>query len=239
MNGFIKLHRKITKWEWYQDANTFRLFMHLLLLCNHEDGRWQGNIIKRGQTITGLKSINKSLGLSIQQTRTAMNKLIATGDITTKSTNKYTLVTVVNYDHYQAKDNGATSKSTSKSTNEQQTSNKRVTTNKNLKNLKNEKNIKRGAIYQLPEWVNGTAWLEFEEHRKNIRKPLSDLARAKTVNQLKGFTLDEQQTAIDTSIQSSWAGIFPKKLNGANNGQSTKPVKKDYGTTTAGFLDEI
>ncbi|MCP5004666.1 MAG: hypothetical protein GY941_12120 [Planctomycetes bacterium] len=76
---------------------------------------------------------------------------------------------------------------------------------------------RRGDAAKLPEWVNSTAWLEFEEHRKNIRKPLSDLARSKAVNQLKGFTLEEQQTAIDTSIQSSWAGIFPKKLNGANN----------------------
>ena len=31
MSGWIKLHRKITEWEWYSDANTFRVFMHLLL----------------------------------------------------------------------------------------------------------------------------------------------------------------------------------------------------------------
>ena len=31
MSGWIKIHRKITEWEWYDDVNTFRLFMHLIL----------------------------------------------------------------------------------------------------------------------------------------------------------------------------------------------------------------
>ncbi len=239
MNGFIKLHRKITKWEWYQDANTFRLFLHLLLICNHEEGRWQGKIIGRGQVITGRKSLSKGTGLSQQQIRTSLEKLKATSEITIKATNRFSLITVTGYDSYQSRDAIATSKTTSNPPNKQPTDNQQITTNKNLKNLKNLKKLKKGAIFQLPEWVNNTAWLEFEEHRQNIKKPLSDLARSKAIKQLDGFSFEEQQSAIDISIQSRWAGIFPKKLNGASNGQSGKPVKKDYGTTTAGFLDDI
>lgn len=37
MEGWISLYRKILNWEWYSDANTFRLFIHLLLQANHEE----------------------------------------------------------------------------------------------------------------------------------------------------------------------------------------------------------
>ena len=36
-SGFIKLHRKILKWEWYDEPNTMRLFIHLLLTASIED----------------------------------------------------------------------------------------------------------------------------------------------------------------------------------------------------------
>ena len=30
-DGYIKLHRKIVDWEWYDDLPVFRLFIHLPL----------------------------------------------------------------------------------------------------------------------------------------------------------------------------------------------------------------
>ena len=52
MEGWIKLHRKILDWEWYDDINTKVLFLHLLLTANHEEQKWRGKIIERGQLIT-------------------------------------------------------------------------------------------------------------------------------------------------------------------------------------------
>lgn len=37
MKGWLKLHRQITEWEWYDDANTFRLLIHLLIMANSKD----------------------------------------------------------------------------------------------------------------------------------------------------------------------------------------------------------
>ena len=48
-NGWLKLHRKISEWEWYTDGNTFRLFLHLLLNANFEDKKWKGITIKKGE----------------------------------------------------------------------------------------------------------------------------------------------------------------------------------------------
>jgi hypothetical protein len=33
--GYIKLYRSLLKWEWYDDSNVFRVFMHLLLTANY------------------------------------------------------------------------------------------------------------------------------------------------------------------------------------------------------------
>jgi hypothetical protein len=64
----------------------------------------------------------------------------------------------------------------------------------------------------MPDWINAKAWAEFEEHRKQIRKPLKDLARTKAANLLKGLSHEQQQQCIDRSIQAGWAGLFPDKV---------------------------
>ena len=66
-NGFILLYRQITEWEWYQNPNTFRLFLHCLLMANFTDGRFEGMEVKRGQFVTSLPNLAKQTKLSIQQ----------------------------------------------------------------------------------------------------------------------------------------------------------------------------
>lgn len=101
MSGWIKLHRKITEWEWYGDANTFRVFIHLLLTANYEDKRWRNIEVKRGQIITGRMELAQILGLSERQIRTALDKLKMSGVIAIKTTNQYSLITVENYNCFQ------------------------------------------------------------------------------------------------------------------------------------------
>ena len=103
-SGFIKLHRKITGWEWYHDTNTFRLFLHILLMANFTDGRFEGKVIKRGQLVTSLPSLSKQTGLSIRNVRTALDHLLLTGELTAERQPKYRIITVVNYDQYQSDD---------------------------------------------------------------------------------------------------------------------------------------
>ena len=40
--GWISLHRKTLEWEWFDDHNTFRIFVTLLLIANHKDKKWKG-----------------------------------------------------------------------------------------------------------------------------------------------------------------------------------------------------
>ena len=133
MSGWIKIHRQILEWEWFDDKNAFRLFMYLLLKANHKDRNYKGKIVKVGETLTGLDLLSREIGLTVQQTRTALSKLKSTNEITIKTSTQGTVIQVVNYEKYQTV--------TDELTNEQQTNNKRITTNKNDKKEKNEKTI--------------------------------------------------------------------------------------------------
>ena len=131
MSGWIKVHRQILEWEWYSDNNCFRLFIHLLLKANHKERRFKGIELEIGSIVTSRDLLSKETGLSGQQIRTALNKLISTNEITSVSSSQGTIIQVVNYEKYQVP--------TNEITNEQPASNQRVTTNKNIKN-KEEKN---------------------------------------------------------------------------------------------------
>jgi len=104
MCGFVKLHRSLLNWEWYNDIPTTRLFTHLLLSANFKDKKWKGILIKRGQLLTGRIELSKETGLSQQQVRTALTKLKSTNELTIISTNKYSILEIVNYSLYQDKE---------------------------------------------------------------------------------------------------------------------------------------
>lgn len=153
-NGFIKLHRKITEWEWYKNPNTFRVFLHCLLSANFTDGRFEGREIKRGQFVTSLPTLAKQTLLSIQQVRTALDHLKSTGEITDSSCTKYRIITVVKYDSYQC-DNR---QNNSQSTDNQQTSNSQSTDKQQqYKNKKKERREEEKERYSLSESNTGTA----------------------------------------------------------------------------------
>jgi len=138
MIGWIKLYRKFQSWEWYDNSQMVHLFIHLLLEANHEPKKWQGIVIQRGQMIFGRKKIASELNISQQSLRTCIKRLKSTNEITTKSTNKFTLLTIENYHLYQDSEDESTSKSTSKLTNDQPTTNQQSTTPKEDKKIRSK-----------------------------------------------------------------------------------------------------
>ena len=145
LNGYIKIHRKLLRWGWYQDNVVKGVFFHILLTANFRPMKWQGRTISPGQLVTSYQRLAEDLGFSVQQIRTAIKKLKSTSEITIDSTNKFTVITVVNWEDYQNAKEFPTDKTTYTLTNEQQSSNKQITNNqqqrKNDKNNKNDKNI--------------------------------------------------------------------------------------------------
>ena len=141
--GFIKLYRSVLEWEWFNDANTFRLFMYCLLKANYTDTTWRGIEIKRGSFISSYNKLSAYTGLTTQQVRTSLNKLIITGEVTHKSHSKYSVIEVNNYEQYQDANTVNNKKSNSQKTKKEQDNNKEVTTDKELKKEKKKEVKKR------------------------------------------------------------------------------------------------
>lgn len=99
---FIKLDRNILDWGWYRDGNTFRIFLHLLLTANIKPHMFLGVEIKRGEVATSYSAMSETLGISIRSVRTAISHLKSTGEVTIKRHPHFTVISIPNYDSYQA-----------------------------------------------------------------------------------------------------------------------------------------
>ena len=125
MEGYIKLYKKMLKWEWYDDTNTKILFLHCLLKANWCPTKWHGVELQPGQFITSLATLAKETRLSVRQVRVALDHLIMTNEVTSKSQSKYRIITVNSWNEYQGNDKQNDKQVTSK----RQASDKQVTSN--------------------------------------------------------------------------------------------------------------
>ena len=139
LNGYVKIYRSLKDWEWYKDKNVKIVFIDILLSVNFKDSKWKGNDIKRGQFVVGLEKYAKEFDMSVQQLRTVLKKLEKTGEITTKSTNKNTTITLVKFDVYQEEQHEINKQNNNPITNEQQTDNNPITNEQQQRNK--DKNI--------------------------------------------------------------------------------------------------
>lgn len=149
--GYTKFYRSIVNWRWYKNPNTFRLFFHLIITANFEQGCFEGRTVNRGQRIVSIQKLSEELRISNQSIRTAIQHLKSTGEITIETTSKYSIITVKNYDSYQSL--------TNPSTINQQTTNKQLTNDqqqykKNKKKKNNNEEQERGALSARGQFQN-------------------------------------------------------------------------------------
>ena len=144
--GFwIKFYQSFTEWRWYHDEMVKSLYIHCLLKAYVKDFEIGGEIFERGTFITSTLKLADELGTTRQKIRTALEKLVSTNEIAIKSTNKKTVIKVVNYTIYQDKENKNNQQNNQQSnhqlTNNQPTTNQQLTTDIDIKILRKKNNI--------------------------------------------------------------------------------------------------
>ena len=131
MEGWTKLHRRFLEWEWFNKPEMVQLFIYFLLKANYEPKQWQGTFLGKGELVTTNSKIRQETGLSEQQIRTCIKRLISTNEITYRATKQNVTITICKYGSYQIKDNGTNEASNEglneAATNEQRTSNEAAT----------------------------------------------------------------------------------------------------------------
>lgn len=177
---FIKIDRNILSWRWYRDINTKVVFLHLLLTANIRDCGFQDTTVRRGEKVISYAGLAEETGLSIKQVRTALKHLKETGEAACRSTNKYTIVTVKNYDKYQKRADTEASNGQSKG-NQGAIKGQQ---SKNIKEYKESKEVVLPTFSQVFDFVkrehlNVDAVKFFEHYQKNEwttkeGKPITD-----------------------------------------------------------------
>lgn len=118
--GWLKLYQSFLRWEWYTDVNTKTVFLHCLLTANWKENRFMGVVIPVGSLVTSYPSLAKNTGLTVQMCRTAVKKLISTGEITVKKYPKFSVYTVVKWKDFQGEQQSTQQSSNSQATVKQQ-----------------------------------------------------------------------------------------------------------------------
>ena len=225
MSGFIQIHRKITEWEWYDDANTFRLFMHLLLKANYKAKSYRGMQLEAGTILTGRDLLAKELKMSVQQIRTALSKLELTGEVTIESSSQGTKIQLIKYKEYQMPTSEQPT-SNQPVTNEQPTSNQRVTTNNkdNKDNKENKENKKEEGFDFLKSIIDLGVEEQVAKDWMVVRKKKGASNTPTAFNRIKkeieacSATPNECITLV---AENSWRG-FEARYFTDNNASSSK-----------------
>lgn len=122
----------------YGKLDLVGLVVHLLFKANYTDKKTIFNgkeiVIKRGQFITGRKILGEEVGLSPSTIWDKLKILKNINFIDIKSNNKYSIITIINYNQYQNNNNNPTANPT---TSRQPADNQPT----HLKNNKKDKNI--------------------------------------------------------------------------------------------------
>jgi hypothetical protein len=149
LHGWIMLHRKILDNWVSQEPEMLAVWIRILLEANHADTKRMFNgchiEIKRGQLIFGLNAFSLKSGVSENKVRRYINLLEKDGMINRLKTNKYSLISIVNFDSYQGSDSQTTGETHS---NDSQTTSKPQHRN-NDNNGNNDKNKDSVPLQQI------------------------------------------------------------------------------------------
>lgn len=132
MKGWITLHRKLLKNPICRKSDYLSVWVHLLLMANHEETSFIWNnkkqVLKKGQLLTGRKKLAKLTGVTESQIYKILKYLELEQQIEQQKTTKFTVITIKNWCKYQDKNN----KSNNRVTTTQQQSNTYNNVNNNV-----------------------------------------------------------------------------------------------------------
>lgn len=212
MSGWVKIYRDMTEWEWYQDANTFRVFMHLLLRANIATSKYRGVEVPAGSVVTGRKALATQLNMSEQSVRGSLNRLLLS-ELTIKKYNKFSIISIVKWDCYQGKQPATNQQLTS----EQPANNQRTTTSKEYKN-------KEDSIYTDFE----TFWKTYPDSQARGGKQPASKKYEKLIN--SGVTHADVMAGLSRYLKFCQAGNFNKH---AITWLNQEGWKEEWGVGTA------
>ena len=189
MEGWIKLHRKILENPIIcKDSDYLSVWMYLLLNATHKEmpALFKGEkiILKPGQLITGRKSIANKLKISESKIYRIINEYKSEHQIEQQTSNKNSLITILNWNRYQQYEQQ----------NETQMNNKRTATEQQVNTNKNDKNVINNNLFNFNNNTEND-FVGFEEGDE-----VSQYLKTKginTIDEFKKLDLTKQNDLIE------------------------------------------
>lgn len=239
-NGWIKVHRKMLDHWVSQEPELFAFWMRLLLEANHSDKKRMFNgalvEIRRGQTLFGLDAFEAKSGISKKRLRRYLYMLEREAMIGRQKTNKYSLISILNYDDYQLEGRQETGKGQSEGK-------PRASQGQHLENVKNGENVENTDIPpKSPRGgsVNYDSWPELPDEqilkdwiaaRKKAKATHSQTAINNIGKELhkakeKGFSVND---CLSEAVTRGWRGLKAEWMqNAQGRSVSTTSQQADY-----------
>jgi len=228
VSGWIKLHRDLVKhWIYsFDEPDKALAWIDLIMLARHDDGEilLKGRVqrVSRGQVAMSQLALQKRWRWSQNKVKRFLKLLKNERMVDFQTDYLTTLITICKYEEYQERERPdgralgrPDGRPVERATDDQTNDDIRIKEGKEGKKGKNKPPLPpKGKQFELPSSVDSTVWAEFEQHRREIRKPLTAMARTKAANILKPLSIADQKATVDKSIQSRWTGLFPEKVNG-------------------------
>jgi DNA replication protein DnaD len=223
MSGWICLHRSLLKHWLSEDPDGMAVWVRLLLEANFETQKkvFNGSLIevKRGELIYGRKAFSVKTGISEAKLRRIIKQLEDDGMISQQKTNKYSIISIANYDNYQVSSQQIANRSPA---DRQQIASKSPHYN-NVNNVNNEtsKDIKAAPVDFSSLNVSSDELDEIKRiRRKNKGGSLSQrvvnaLAKEFQAARSSGWTTDEILTEWETR---GWKSLKAEWLNSKKGG---------------------
>jgi hypothetical protein len=235
LNGWISLHRSLLDNWVSQEPECLAVWIRFLLEANHSDTKkiFNGALVEipRGSLIFGLEAFSAKSGVTIQKLRRFLKLFEQDGMINRQRTNKYSIISITNYDSFQDTNRQETGKE--QADNNQVTSKQQHRNNVNKGNnvnKDNNTNIDFSSFTMCSEaQIQEIIRIRAKNNKANAKKFTERIVKT-TAGQFDiavkaGMTveeiLDEWENRGWNTFTYSWTDHFknkPKSLNGFHSG---------------------
>lgn len=214
MSGFVLVHRQLLENPAFRTQGEAMAFAWLILRASWKPAevRYKGHVIqlKRGQLALSVRDFAGHFDRSKDWANRFLSRLRERAMIATDSGSGVLIITLCNYDKYQAEGEycevgGATAPRQKRDT----------TATQNKEGKKGTKDSPNGESTPTPFAAPQPEWTYFVEHRKQIGNALTPRAVKLALAKLETLAAEghDPRRVIEQSIMNRWTGLFPIKEN--------------------------
>ena len=187
-----------------------------------------GKTIQAGSFVTSYNTITKETGLTLAETRTCITKLKKTGELTSKTTNKYTLISLCNWEKYQSHGEQSNKQNDKPTTNEQQMNNKRTTTTKEIKEKKETKEGKERESDTQSKIPPDLSVIENYFFGKNIRNHKAEALRFFNYYESNGWNVGNNKMQKWKPAADRWISNGTNSISEPGDGITFDQLEEDF-----------